>query len=77
MHRFLVSISEASQKVSSDQAFSFGGICAGMISYWQHINIGEWISFSAHAVVGGLISYSIKHVFELAVAKFIKKEKTK
>lgn len=77
MHRILVSIAESSQKISSDQAFSFGGICAGMISYWQNINIGEWLSFSAHAVVGGVISYSIKHMFELAVSKFIKKEKTK
>jgi hypothetical protein len=77
MQRILVSISDASQKISSDQAFSFGGFCAGMISYWQHINIGEWISFSAHAIVGGLISYGIKHSFEWAITKFIKKEKQK
>jgi hypothetical protein len=53
-----------SQKINDDVAFSVGGIGGGVISYWNNIKIIELMDFTVHAVLGGVISYGIKHCFE-------------
>lgn len=55
---------ELSEKINDDVAVVGGGIGGGIYSYFSHVKIIELFDFSIHAIVGGLISYGLKHVFE-------------
>lgn len=58
-----------SQSINDDVAVAGGGIGGGIYSYFTNTRIIELLDFSIHAIVGGLISYGLKHGFELVMGK--------
>lgn len=64
---------ELSKQVNDDVAVFGGGIGGGIYSYFSHVKIIELLDFSIHAMLGGLISYGLKHAFEY----FFRKNKVK
>lgn len=55
-----------------DSAIWLGGVIGGSWAFFDNIRIVEWFDFTLHAVVGGLISYTIKRIGDF----FYKKKAT-
>lgn len=76
-HVLLNTIIRKLHYLDGDSAAFMGGIAGGTVAFAKHINIAEWVSFSAHAVVGGVISYAVKKVADMLFSKYQSKEDQK
>ena len=62
----------ANQIDTSDFPIVIGGSLGGIVSFFNHISIFRIIDFSAHALLGAIISYSVKYGIDRL---FIRKRK--